>query len=285
MEFLPSYVYKKEVDWSLLIAGLTLPVDNQVVFGKIMDRFLQRGERKTINLVLDSVSYPVQLTNENFDKKFHASHKADLLQIRYNINSDFANRLRIVFSASYAYFLAARAMREPNDKRRIRLPEDQREYLAIYTTEYDDTYLLEAITVEDIAETKAEVTGQDEWKIETDMSTADMVDPDATVKQVVRTTKVRKLNRLIGENLKLLYGYRCQLCGELIGEEFGAHICDAHHIDYFVKSMNNDASNQMILCPNHHRIIHETDPVFIRTTKAYQFVNGKNVPLVLNKHL
>ena len=29
-----NYVYKKEVDWSLLMEGLTLPIDNQVVFGK-----------------------------------------------------------------------------------------------------------------------------------------------------------------------------------------------------------------------------------------------------------
>lgn len=34
----------EEVDWSLLMEGLTLPVDNQVVFGQIMGRFLRRGE-------------------------------------------------------------------------------------------------------------------------------------------------------------------------------------------------------------------------------------------------
>lgn len=33
-----NYVYKKEVDWSLLNEGLTLPFDNQVVFGQIMGR-------------------------------------------------------------------------------------------------------------------------------------------------------------------------------------------------------------------------------------------------------
>lgn len=31
-----NYVYKKEIDWSLLHEGLTLPFDNQVVFGQIM---------------------------------------------------------------------------------------------------------------------------------------------------------------------------------------------------------------------------------------------------------
>lgn len=41
-----NYVYKKEVDWSLLTDGITLPVDNQVIFGQIMGRFLQCGESK-----------------------------------------------------------------------------------------------------------------------------------------------------------------------------------------------------------------------------------------------
>jgi len=32
VEMVENYVYKKEVDWSLLNEGLTLPIDNQVVF-------------------------------------------------------------------------------------------------------------------------------------------------------------------------------------------------------------------------------------------------------------
>ena len=35
---------------------------------------------------------------------------------------------------------------------------------------------------------------------------------------------------------------------------YGSHIVEAHHIDYFVSSLNNDASNQLIVCPNHHSI-------------------------------
>lgn len=45
-----NYVYKKEVDWSLLQEGLTLPFDNQVIFGQVMGRFLNRGESKDITL-------------------------------------------------------------------------------------------------------------------------------------------------------------------------------------------------------------------------------------------
>lgn len=47
-----NYVYKKEVDWSLLQEGLTLPFGNQVVFGQIMGRFLKRGESKDIMTIV-----------------------------------------------------------------------------------------------------------------------------------------------------------------------------------------------------------------------------------------
>lgn len=89
----------------------------------------------------------------------------------------------------------------------------------------------------------------------------------------------------IGENLKLLYGYRCQICGKLIGEEFGSHIAEAHHIDYFVNSLNNDSSNQMIVCPNHHSIIHDANPVFDWKRVVYIYKNGIEWHLLLNKHL
>lgn len=59
----------------------------------------------------------------------------------------------------------------------------------------------------------------------------------------------------------------------------------AHHIDYFVKSLNNDASNQIIVCPNHHSIIHDVDPVFDRERLLYSYSNGFEEKLVLNQHL
>ena len=39
-------MYKKEVDWSTLMEGFTLPLDNQVIFLRNMESFLQRGESK-----------------------------------------------------------------------------------------------------------------------------------------------------------------------------------------------------------------------------------------------
>ena len=70
-----------------------------------------------------------------------------------------------------------------------------------------------------------------------------------------------------------------------IPSEYGSHIAEAHHIEYFVNSLNNDAKNQMIVCPNHHSIIHDANPIFDRKRMLYLFNNGVEERLVLNKHL
>jgi predicted restriction endonuclease len=82
-------------------------------------------------------------------------------------------------------------------------------------------------------------------------------DPTATIKEVQLLTKIRKLNRAIGDALKMLYDFKCQICGDDFGKRFDAHIVEAHHIDPFVTSLNNDAANQIIICPNHHKVIHQ----------------------------
>lgn len=38
-----NYVYKKEVDWSLFNFGFAIPLEYQVVFKQIADRFIERG--------------------------------------------------------------------------------------------------------------------------------------------------------------------------------------------------------------------------------------------------
>ena len=90
-----NYVYKKEVDWSLLMEGLTLPIDNQVVFGNIMGRFLKRGESKEIVLYLNGKSYKAKIVNVNFDS--HINRKKDTLQIRYPRDGELARARKRVF--------------------------------------------------------------------------------------------------------------------------------------------------------------------------------------------
>lgn len=277
-----NYVYKKEVDWSLFNYGFAIPLEYQVIFKQIAGRFLERGESKPIKLYLNGQSYDARLQNNRIDSKF--GKRADIVQVRYSRNSEIANAMRGIFQRSFLYMQKIKQMQEKGTKSRVALPEEYKEYIAVYTTEYDDSYLIEAIVSEDVSVMREAVRGKVERVVEAEIY-YENVDEGAGIQRNQRLVKIRKLNRKIGENLKLLYGYRCQLCGQLIGEEFGSHIAEAHHIDYFVNSLNNDASNQIIVCPNHHSIIHDRDPFFDRKRKLYRYKNGKEQHLVLNCHL
>jgi predicted restriction endonuclease len=61
-----------------------------------------------------------------------------------------------------------------------------------------------------------------------------------------KIVKIRKLDKSIGENLKMIYAYKCQICGLLIGETYDAAVIYTHHIDYFSTSLNNNANNIMV---------------------------------------
>ena len=277
-----SYICKKEIDWSVLHDGFTLPYEHQVDFYANMGSFMKRGESRIINMFLEGKTYQVKLYNVNNPRE---KRNRDCYQIRYSAGSDFANALRALFSTSYNYFLNKRMLRPKGDRKIIKLPDEAMEYLAIYTTEYKDTFLVEPIFAADISEVKSIVVNKNERFLENEFN-LEVHDNKASIFVTERLVKIRKLNKKIGDNLKKLYGYRCQICGKLIGEEFGcSHVVEAHHIEFFNKSINNDASNQIIVCPNHHTIIHEVEPVFDRRKKLYRFNNGAEQPLLLNKHL
>lgn len=96
--------------------------------------------------------------------------------------------------------------------------------------------------------------------------------------------KTRIYNPKIIENLKKLYQYRCQICC-YSAQEYGVHIAEAHHILPFSSNQNNDAGNIIILCPNHHRLIHKAAPAFDRQRKVFVFSNRTEMEIKLNFHL
>lgn len=283
MKNIDSYVYKKEVDWSLLQQGLNIPVTIQVVFQNTIRSFLPRGQSKDIYLVLEGKTYKAELVNQKFDERKYPLRK-DILQIRYNTQSDIAVKLRSIFSTSYQYILEERNNQASKKRIFSKLPEDRKEYLAIYTTEYPDTYLLECITQEETQVFKHTVVNEHEDAYEAGIN-YNIIDSTASIAEVNQTVKIRKLNKAIGENLKLLYNYRCQICGENISLRYDVDVVEAHHINPFVKSLNNNANNQLIICPNHHRIIHKAEPVFNRKKLLYVYQNGLEERIVLNQHL
>lgn len=96
----------------------------------------------------------------NFDYKF--IRKNDVLQIRYSRNGELAKVLQTIYFKSYKDIKLQREMGSAGERAMIKLPEDCKEYLAIYTTEYDDSYILETIEADDIAYLKQTVTNQSE---------------------------------------------------------------------------------------------------------------------------
>lgn len=97
--------------------------------------------------------------------------------------------------------------------------------------------------------------------------------------------KERILNRQIITSLKQLYRNRCQICGRTTMDKYGVSIVEAHHIDPFSTSLNNDAINIMILCPNHHRLVHAAKATFDVETLTLHYANGYVEALNLNYHL
>ncbi len=110
---------------------------------------------------------------------------------------------------------------------------------------------------------------------------------DDTAKIVERETlmKYRMIDRNVIRMLKKFYDYRDEISGEKIGSEYGESVVEAHHIDYFTKSQNNDSTNIIIISPNYHRIIHKNNPHFNREENQFEFENGEVLKLKLFEHL
>ncbi|MBR1420774.1 MAG: hypothetical protein IJ575_06970 [Selenomonadaceae bacterium] len=150
----------------------------------------------------------------------------------------------------------------------LKLTTDQ--FLSISPTESRDLFILE---------THAEIDAE-EFEIEHALE-----DESAKIVERFHLGKFRKLNREIGNQLKSIYDFRCQICGKNFGESYGTNLVEAHHIEFFSKSYNNNSENLLIVCPNHHRIIHAVNPIFDRDLKLYRYSNGFSEPLILNMHL
>lgn len=110
-------------------------------------------------------------------------------------------------------------------------------------------------------------------------------DETAALHKTVRSIIERTYSKRKVDMLKRLYAYKCQICGKNIGAEHGTNIAEAHHIKYFSKSVDNSSDNLLILCPNHHSIVHSLNPKFDYDGLQYIYPDGKIDKIVLNLHL
>lgn len=110
-------------------------------------------------------------------------------------------------------------------------------------------------------------------------------DESATVNEKYKKVLERRYSKKHIDMLKKLYNYKCQICGCNCGEKYGERIAEAHHINYFSKSKDNSSKNIIILCPNHHRIIHKLNPSFDRDKLEFVYGNGTIDKIQTDCHL
>jgi 5-methylcytosine-specific restriction enzyme A len=282
MSYDQNYIYKKEIDWSLLNDGFNIPVSIQILFYENIKNKLRKGDKRDIKIIIENNFYKARLTNINFDSEKYPNHK-ELLQVRYSRNSDIAKILRNIFSQSYNY-LNLKKEEQLNKRSPLKTPENIKEYIALYATDEEDIFYIDCITSEDISDSKKILSrfNEDELLYEINYK---RFDETATLIQKQKLTKIRKLDLSISKNLKILYKNKCQICGNDFGHQYNANIIEGHHIEFFTSSLNNNSENIMIICPNHHRIVHKTKPDFDKINLLFLYPNGLKEKIKLNLHL
>lgn len=271
-------IFYKDVDKSILREGFTVPVSSHGILSSGIGIRLQKGQKMKIQIEIKGDLYDATLTNVQFDEDKYP--RGEILQVRYNKMSPLAQRLQMEFP--FTQSLLRRLKAETGSSRIEHLPEIEKEFIAVYSTERPGILSFDLITNSEFREGSDALRPLDELVAE---SILESVDTDSRF--VIRTglMKIRKLNRAISDDLKAAYDYKCQICGKCIGEAYGSKLIHAHHIRYFVESFNNNASNIMIICPNHHSIIHDTNAQFDFEEKTYHYPNGYIEGLRINRHL
>ncbi|MDD5529721.1 MAG: HNH endonuclease signature motif containing protein [bacterium] len=86
--------------------------------------------------------------------------------------------------------------------------------------------------------------------------------------------------------LKEFYSFKCQICGHDFLEEGYEHpYSETHHILWILRGGMDHSNNLIVVCPNHHRIIHREDPIFDRNKLVFVYKNGLNEHLENEGHL
>ena len=264
-----TFLLRRPVDWSLLTNGFHIPTEFHPLVYAMPGGELHHGDKRGVKIMIDGEVFDARMNNIGFDQQRYPGHP-DLLQIRYSPGSLIARKLQSMFTDEFECLKLARENAAPRTQ--VQLPEEYTSEIVFYATMQADTFIIECNHTADKQVDRQELQQMSELDFET---FEPREDKSAGIKQVTRLQKVRQLDRSIGDSLKLLYDYRCQMTGEKVGDEYDSLVVEAHHIIPFTESMNNDTSNIIIISPSYHRIIHKATPHFDHKALAFEFPNGR----------
>ena len=91
-------------------------------------------------------------------------------------------------------------------------------------------------------------------------------------------------NHRLVEELQELYQGQCQICLWHPREHYGHDLCQGHHIHWLSRGGDDELTNMILVCPNHHSAIHKTDAPLDFNDMAFDFVIRREY-LQLNLHL
>ena len=275
-----TFLLKHSVDLSLLTSGFHIQTEFHQLVYALPGGTLHHGESREIKVLIDGEEFTTKLYNIGFDQNKYPDHP-DLLQVRYSPGSPIARKLQSVFAEDYRYLMASRELAGP--RKQIRLPNDNHDEIVFLGTAMPNVFILDCISSEERKKAATEIRQMSELDFENAFEARE--DANAGIREISGIRRIRQLDRSIGDSLKRLYDFRCQMTGERIGSEYDVLVVEAHHIVPFTLSMNNDTSNIIIVSPDYHRIIHKAKPVWDCKKLSFKFPNGLQERVKVNKHL
>lgn len=275
-----TFLLKHSVDLSLLTSGFHKQTEFHQLVYALPGGTLHHGESREIKVLIDGEEFTTKLYNIGFDQNKYPDHP-DLLQVRYSPGSPIARKLQSVFAEDYRYLMASRELAGP--RKQIRLPNDNHDEIVFLGTAMPNVFILDCISSEERKKAATEIRQMSELDFENAFEARE--DANAGIREISGIRRIRQLDRSIGDSLKRLYDFRCQMTGERIGSEYDVLVVEAHHIVPFTLSMNNDTSNIIIVSPDYHRIIHKAKPVWDCKKLSFKFPNGLQERVKVNKHL
>jgi 5-methylcytosine-specific restriction protein A len=91
-------------------------------------------------------------------------------------------------------------------------------------------------------------------------------------------------NRTFVTELQALYKGKCQLCQWAPKDKYGYYICQGHHLQWICRGGEDSLDNMVLLCPNHHLVVHRCDAPFDFEDYSFCFSRHREA-LLLNSHI
>lgn len=79
-------------------------------------------------------------------------------------------------------------------------------------------------------------------------------------KENILIERIKRYKKIVIE-LKIKCNCKCQLCGFTFKKKSGENYAEAHHIVRLADNGSQNENNVIILCANHHRMIHYAEDI------------------------